>query len=561
MSTGAADSGWYYAKRGGPPGQQVGPIDWKDLVSYSGTGALTPDDLVWNEQLGDWRSASQIPGLFSAPAAAAPAGYVAPAGYAAARPRKSNLLAWLIPLVVVILIGAGVGAYFGFWYHKGGTFAQNEGEILLEASGVAGPDSFAGEQFVALGPSTTLKIPNPQVTLPQVTLPLVTTTTSGATTTSQEASTTTASTARPATVLVVYPGDTPALYGGSKSKVIADKEGELTFLEQNPKKAAAFCEALNSDPTLRWSGGNTVTPDQLRAYFAELTPMMLTRDIRVTNYGYKNGHPTPRQSVLQAGQLVLVDRHGVPRKRCECGNPLTPPKPSRKPPIYTGPQWPGFDPTTIIVIQQTTIIINSFTVIDIHTGETYVRPAGSEGGSDGTTLGGSTETTTTTISPSSDTTMTSTPPTTAGGGGPVSANELDGPWSGTMTYTEANLDDPQAQDAAALQALLDSLIGVPLPTEITITMDPGGTSGSAVMTVSMSPLSGGAGGSDYTYPITLTYSGNELTFTEPSSEGPFVMTGTVSREGQNLVMSGVGSSSAGGASETVTWKVTKRVGL
>ena len=227
-----------------------------------------------------------------------------------------------------------------------------------------------------VGPSTTLKIPNPQVTLPQVTLPPVTTTTAGATTTSQAASTTTASTAIPATVLVAYPGDTPALYGGSKSKVIADKEGELAFLEQNPKKAAAFCEALNSDPTLRWSGGNKVTPDQLRAYFAELTPMMLTRDVRVTNYGYKNGHPTPRQSVLQAGQLVLVDQYGVPRKRCECGNPLTPPKPSRKPPIYTGPRWPGFDPTTIIVIQQTTVIINNFTVIDINTGtRTAGRPA------------------------------------------------------------------------------------------------------------------------------------------------------------------------------------------
>jgi hypothetical protein len=557
MSTGATDSGWYYAKRGAPPGQQVGPFNWKDLVSHSGTGALTPDDLVWNEQLGDWRSASQIPGLFSAPAAAAPA------GYAAARPRKSNLLAWLIPLVVVVLIGAGVGAYFGFWYHKGGTFAQNEGEILLEASGVAGPDSFAGEQFVALGPSTTLKIPNPQVTLPQVTPPLVTTTTTGATTTSQAASTTTASTARPATVLVAYPGDTPALYGGSKSKVIADKEGELGFLEQNPKKAAAFCEALNSDPTLRWSGGNRVTPDQLRAYFAELTPMMLTRDIRVTNHGYKNGHPTPRQSVLQAGQLVLVDRYGVPRKRCECGNPLTPPKPSRKPPIYTGPQWPGFDPTTIIVIQQTTIIINDFTVIDIHTGETYGRPAGSEGGSDGTTLVGSTETTTTTSSPSSDTTMTSTPPTTAGSGGSLSANEFDGPWSGTMTFTEVTIDVPEGQDQASWQAVVDSLKGVPLPTEITITMDPGGTSGSAAMTVDMSVLSGGAGDSaDYSYPLTFTYSGNELTFTQPPSEElTFRMTGTVRREGQNLVMSGVATSSGGGISGATTWKVTKRIGL
>src|SRR5665647_1072597 len=111
MATGAMDSGWYYAKRGGPPGQQVGPVTWEDLVSYSRGGALTPDDLVWNEQLGDWRPASQIPGLFPAPMpapapggytapaayAAAPAGYAAPAAYAAAQPRKSHLLYWLIP--------------------------------------------------------------------------------------------------------------------------------------------------------------------------------------------------------------------------------------------------------------------------------------------------------------------------------------------------------------------------------------------------------------------------------------------------------------------------------
>ena len=104
MSTGAMDSGWYYSKLGGPPGQQVGPISWEDLVSYSRAGTLTPNDLVWNEQLGDWRPAAQIPGLFSAPApAAAPAGYAAPAAYGAAAPAKSRLLYWLIPLIVLLL--------------------------------------------------------------------------------------------------------------------------------------------------------------------------------------------------------------------------------------------------------------------------------------------------------------------------------------------------------------------------------------------------------------------------------------------------------------------------
>jgi len=108
-------------------------------------------------------------------------------------------------------------------------------------------------------------------------------------------------------------GDTPALYGGSKNKQLVDKEGQLSFFEQNPDKAAAFCEALNADPTFKWSGGTQIRPDQLRAYFEELTPMMLTRDTRVTNHGFRNGHPTPRQSVLQKGQMVLVDQYGIPR--------------------------------------------------------------------------------------------------------------------------------------------------------------------------------------------------------------------------------------------------------
>ena len=174
----------------------------------------------------------------------------------------------------------------------------------------------------------------------------------------------------------------PALYGGSKSKALVDKEGQLAFFEQNPDKAAAFCAALNADPTFKWSGGTQIQPSQLRDYFAELTPLMLTRDTRVTNHGYRNGKPTPRQSVLQAGQMVLVDRYGVPRVRCECGNPLTPPKPVKKTPRYTGPRWPDFDPTVIIVIQPTTVIIEIFVVIDIYTGQIFDRPPGTEGAED-----------------------------------------------------------------------------------------------------------------------------------------------------------------------------------
>ncbi len=120
----------------------------------------------------------------------------------------------------------------------------------------------------------------------------------------------------------------------------------------------------------------------MRAYFDELTPVMLIKDTRVTNYGYRDGKPTPRQSVLQKGQLVLVDLYGVPRVRCECGNPLTPPKPVQTKPRYTGPRWPDFDPTVIIVIQPTTVVIPGFILVDILTGDPFERPPGTDGVAD-----------------------------------------------------------------------------------------------------------------------------------------------------------------------------------
>ena len=102
----------------------------------------------------------------------------------------------------------------------------------------------------------------------------------------------------------------------------------------------------------------------------------------MTNHGYRDGQFTSRQVVLQAGSAVLVDIHGVPRARCLCGNPLTPPRPVQVAPVYTGPAWPDFSPDTIIVVNQTTVIIEVFVLVDILTGEEYVRPAGSDGSAD-----------------------------------------------------------------------------------------------------------------------------------------------------------------------------------
>ncbi len=304
--------------------------------------------------------------------------------------KRTGLIIGIVAAVLVALAGIGVGVYFALrdddsdkttssTTTKTGSsdadavFVQEEGEIFLEPAGSAGPESFTGELFVPTGPTTTLNIPG--TTLPS----RVTTTLPKGTGTSP---TTTAAGGAQVAQVVSQSGDTPALYGGSKDKQLVDKEGQLRFFEQNPEKAAAFCAALNADPTFKWSGGTQIEPSQLRAYFDELTPLMLTRDTRVTNHGYRDGRPTPRQSVLQKGQMVLVDRYGVPRVRCECGNPLAAPKPVKKTPVYTGPRWPDFDPTLIVVVQPAPVIINIFVVIDIFTGDPFERPFGTEGTDD-----------------------------------------------------------------------------------------------------------------------------------------------------------------------------------
>lgn len=462
------------------------------------------------------------------------------------RPRVRLIILAVILLSLVLLSGFGcslgcasctvggcsIGAIDTGSTGSSEAFVQQEGEVFLEPAGKAGPDSFAGEVFTPTGPTSTLSIPTSTTQTPTTQAP-------------------TTSAANGAVQVASYPGDTPALYGGSKSKTLVDKEGQLRFLDENPNKAAAFCAALNSDPTLRWSGGNQVRPDQLSDYFAELTPMMLTRDIRVTNHGYRNGKPTPRQSVLQAGQLVLVDRYGVPRVRCECGNPLIPPKPVKTKPRYTGPQWPGFDPTTIIVIQQTTVIIDIFVVVDVQTGLPFDRPAGTTGAQDVSHGEGSTTTV-----PSSSTTVSTAGPT----GQDVEQTELPGTWRGTLTFTDITLDAEAAQTAGeqgCSPAVLEALKGRPLPMQMDITVD-GSGGGTAVMFLDMSSLLEGGGSVDNEpQTMSFTYAGNTLTFEMNDSQGASSMTGTVSRQGGDLVIEGtIGSSDSGSSMEGV-WSIAK----
>ncbi len=286
------------------------------------------------------------PGRPSAP----PPGQVPPAPAAGPQPagRGPNRTPLLVAAVVVVLalIAGGVLLYVN-------SDEAEAGEVFLEPAADVGQDPFGTD-------------------LTGEALAVTTTTASTATTAAGRAQATPS-----------VSGGQPGLYGGTRNKAVCDPQQQAAFLASNPQIAQAFVDALNADPTLRWSGGSTVSVAQIGDYLAELTPLTLTGDTRVTNHGLRNGRPTARPAVLQAGTAVLVDQFGTPRVKCNCGNPLTAPKPLPVRPVYTGPQWPGFAPTTIVVITQVTVQIDVFVIVDVNTGEEFTRPAGTTGAEDG----------------------------------------------------------------------------------------------------------------------------------------------------------------------------------
>lgn len=166
-----------------------------------------------------------------------------------------------------------------------------------------------------------------------------------------------------------FSGGDPGLYGGTQSNGHCDRAQLVAFLEDNPTKARAWATVLG------------ITTSEIPAFVDDLTPVLLRADTRVTNHGFVDGTANQIPAVLQAGTAVLVDRFGRPVVKCACGNPLAPPTPASSP-RYTGPGWDRFTPTTITVIQQTTIEIDVFVLTDPVTGDTFRRPAGTAGDAD-----------------------------------------------------------------------------------------------------------------------------------------------------------------------------------
>ncbi|WP_051778287.1 DUF6777 domain-containing protein [Kitasatospora phosalacinea] len=164
-------------------------------------------------------------------------------------------------------------------------------------------------------------------------------------------------------------GDQPGLYGGTREVASCDV----------PKLSAYL--AANTDKARAWAGVEGIDSSQINGYLSGLTPVVLRQDTRVTNHGYENGQATPYQAVLQSGTAVLVDNQGVPRVRCACGNPLTPPSGTGG--TYTGTAWSSFHPDGVVTVQPAPAPVNRIVLVDQATGRQFDRPAGGTGGTDG----------------------------------------------------------------------------------------------------------------------------------------------------------------------------------
>ncbi|MEV7731344.1 DUF6777 domain-containing protein [Streptomyces sp. NPDC088921] len=220
----------------------------------------------------------------------------------------------------------------------GSTSAGGDGEVFLQAAAKTGPDPFTDS------------------TAKDSSVP--------------PASASPTDTSEPANAVRGVDGGAPGLYGGTRNVSSCDVEKQVKALQADPSKNRAFASVAGVQPT------------GVPAYLRSLTPVQLRMDTRVTNHGYRDGGPTSYQAVLQAGTAVLVDSHGVPRTRCACGNPLTPPVAQQTTPKPTGDTWSSYQPSNVVVVAPSTTVINIFVIYDPDHHDWIARHRGDTGGKD-----------------------------------------------------------------------------------------------------------------------------------------------------------------------------------
>jgi hypothetical protein len=365
--------------------------EWGEHVADSGQAGIDP---LTSDQVNappEHHEVHPLPpptlGAATVPPPPVVAAAAAPAALSTANtPPKQRVATWMIVAAILALAGIAVGAVFVV---RGGdkTTTGNAAELFLEPAKAAGSDPFTPSVDTNTAPPPVRIIPMAQptgssTTLPATTLPTTLPTTTGAPTTVPGSTTTVSTVPAPTTTVArtttVAPTTTvagttgvrsvnavaPGLYGGTRNNQACNPEQMIQYLTNTPAKAAA------------WAGAQGIQPSDIPTFIRSLTPVVLRADTRVTNFGYRNGVANPKPAVLQAGTAVLVDQYGIPRARCSCGNPLAPARPL--PAGYTtrGTPWPGYNPTSVIVVVNVTnVVVKEFVMVDLTGGYFSRTPA------------------------------------------------------------------------------------------------------------------------------------------------------------------------------------------
>jgi hypothetical protein len=174
----------------------------------------------------------------------------------------------------------------------------------------------------------------------------------------------------PPTAITTVGGSVPQLYGGTVGSGACDSQRLADLLAAAPDVAADWAFAQGIDAA--------VVPDFIQG----LAPVLLLDDARVTDWRRVDGRAAARQTVLEEGTAVLVDRFGTPRVRCRSGDPLALPEVVRKGSRFVGSPWVRFRPENLVVIVPASAPLPRVVLLDSGSGQAFARPLGGTGRSD-----------------------------------------------------------------------------------------------------------------------------------------------------------------------------------
>lgn len=176
-------------------------------------------------------------------------------------------------------------------------------------------------------------------------------------------------------------GGVPGLNGGSRDAEVCDTQSQIEFLT----------DPANADKAQAWAEVQDIEVGELADHLGGLAAVRLRFDTRVTNHSFEDGEARPFQSILQAGTAVLVDEFGVPRSKCYCGNPLTPPLMTEgdvdpaealdveELAINPEDAWEGFDPAKVVTVTPSPEPHTEIQVAEPETGELTEIPVKAPG--------------------------------------------------------------------------------------------------------------------------------------------------------------------------------------